>query len=124
MKTLRLALAALAVGLAAPALAASAQTTFTVNATVAANCSIAAAPINFPSYDPVNPAAVSATGTITVTCTATTPWTVGLNAGTGGAAGGATRSMSLGAGRLGYDLFRDAGHTQIWDNANPNAAAG
>jgi spore coat protein U-like protein len=92
--------------------AATATTTFAVTATVAATCIIAAAPLPFGTYSGVVDAVSS---TVTVTCTNTTPYNVGLSAGLAPLATVTTRGMvGPGAAVLGYGLFTNAGHTTNW----------
>ncbi len=93
----------------APAMAATATTTFAVTATVQATCSVTATPMAFGTYIPT--AASTNTATVTVTCTNTTPYTLGLNAGTATGATVTNRSMVNGAVLLNYGLFTDSGHT-------------
>jgi len=128
LRPLLLAVCACALG-AGGVLAATATTTFTVTAAVAANCTISAAAIVFPSYDPVVANAATAattTGSVTITCTKGSGPTIGLNAGTNpGAVAGVTRAMANGANRLGYELFQPAaapGNGGVWSDiggANP-----
>jgi spore coat protein U-like protein len=60
---------------------------------------------------------VNSTTTISVTCTNTTSYNVGLNAGTASGATVANRSMTgPAAALLGYKLFRDSGRTTNWGN--------
>ena len=109
--------------------AATATTTFTVTAAVSANCTISAAAIVFPSYDPVVANATTAattTGSVTITCTKGSGPTIGLNAGAnGGAVAGVTRAMANGTNHLGYELFQPAaapGNGGVWSDiggANP-----
>jgi len=95
-------------GLAAtPVQAATATTTFAINATVQATCSVTATPLAFGTYAPT--AASANTATVTVTCTNTTPYTLGLNAGLNGTV--TARAMKSGAVLLNYGLFTDSGHT-------------
>lgn len=106
---------ALAAGSAAtPGRAATVTTTFQVTATVAATCLISATNLSFGTY---TGALASSTSTITATCTNTTPYNVGLNAGTAPGATVTTRKMSGPAGALlGYTLSQDAAHTINWGN--------
>ena len=56
-----------------------------------------------------------ASSTVTVTCTNTTPYNVGLSAGLATGATVTTRSMTgPAAALLGYGLFSDAGHITNW----------
>jgi spore coat protein U-like protein len=95
-----------------PAGAATATTTFAVSATVVGTCLVAATPLGFGNYTGlVDPAS----STVTVTCTNTTPYNVGLNAGLATGATATSRSMTGPAlALLGYGLFSDAGHTTNW----------
>jgi spore coat protein U-like protein len=119
MKRLLLAVAAssalLAVIFLAPrARAAQATNTLTVTANVIASCQIAPAALSFGNYDTtVN----DGTGTITVTCNQGASYWIGL--GPGSNASGAQRRMQLAGSFLNYDLYRDSGRTQGWDNADP-----
>ena len=77
--------AALLAGLAfgAPAAqAATATTTFAVTLTVLNQCVVTATPLAFGSLALVGGTGGQATNTLTVTCTAGTPFTIGLNQGT------------------------------------------
>jgi spore coat protein U-like protein len=98
----------------APAGAATTTTTFQVTATVQATCLISATNLAFGTY---TGAQTDATSTISVTCTSSTPYNVGLDPGTATGATVTTRRMSgPGGALLGYALYRDAAHTQNWGN--------
>jgi spore coat protein U-like protein len=106
--------AALVLGLAALA---------PVPARAALDCSVAATGVAFGTYDPTLSAPDDSTGTITVTCIYTGPggadqtnYTVALSTGTSGSY--AQRQMSAGSSRLRYNLFGDAGRSQVWGNAS------
>ncbi len=107
--------------LAAPtARAATATNTLTVNATVLGICTIAPAALAFGNYDPTV-ANTDAFATITVHCTSGSSYWVGL--GLGSNASGAARRMAGGSAEfLTYELYRDAGHSTIWDNAAVTAS--
>jgi spore coat protein U-like protein len=97
-----------------PGEAATATTTFTVQITILANCAIdSASTLNFGSQGILS-ANVDQTSTIQVTCTNTTPYTIGLSAGTGAGATVATRKMTGGGNTIDYSLYRDVGRTQVW----------
>lgn len=122
---LRLALVAAALGLAAPALAQTATAAFQVTATVPNSCRIAATAVAFGSYDPLGGSAADASGTVTVTCTLSSAWWVGLDGGgNAGASAAAPRAMAAGGSFLGYDLFRDAARTVSWGNTVAAGASG
>ena len=99
----------LALGIAPMAGAASPATaSMTVSATVAATCIVSATAMAFGSYTGV---VLPATSTITVQCTNTTPYTLGLSAGGSTGATVTNRSMTgPGSALLGYGLYTDSGH--------------
>lgn len=70
--------------------------------------------------------AVAATGTIGLQCTNTTPYSIGLNAGTGSGATVAARRMTSGSGaHITYEIYRDSARTLIWgDTVNSNTVSG
>ncbi len=88
-------------------------TTFTVTATIVKNCTISATALSFGAY---SGALVNAQSTISVTCTNTTTYNVGLNAGTATGATVTTRKMTgqYHGGTLAYAMYRNTGHTQNW----------
>jgi spore coat protein U-like protein len=97
-----------------PALAATATTTFNVTATVQATCLISANNLGFGTYTGT---VINLTTTMSVTCTNSTPYNVGLNAGTAGGATVTTRAMSgPGGATLSYGLYQDSGHSTNWGN--------
>lgn len=106
-------LGCLALGLApTSAIAATATTTFAVTATVQATCLVSATPMAFGTY---TGAIASSSSTVSVTCTNTTPYNVGLSAGLATGATVTTRSMTgPGSALLGYSLFSDSARTVNW----------
>jgi spore coat protein U-like protein len=58
--------------------------------------------------------AVSSTSSVTVQCTNTTPYTVGLDKGLGSGASVTNRLMTNGSATLGYALFSDTARTVNW----------
>jgi spore coat protein U-like protein len=107
------ALGFLALGLAPiPAIAATATTTFSVTATVQSTCLVSATALAFGTY---TGAVATSTSAVSVTCTNTTPYNVGLSAGLATGATVTTRSMvGPASALLGYGLFQNAGHTTNW----------
>lgn len=95
------------------ALADTATTTFQVTATVADSCLVSATDLNFGAYDSVAATALDGTSTITVTCTAETAYTIGLDAGSGTPAA-TTRAMTGASTQLDYELYTDSGRTSVW----------
>ena len=98
------------------ALAAEATTTFQVTATVADSCRVTATDLDFGAYDSVAATALDGTSTITVTCTAKTPYEIGLDAGSGTPVV-TTRAMTGSDGastQLDYELYTETGPTNVW----------
>jgi spore coat protein U-like protein len=115
---------ALLVGAAPPVAAATASTTFLVSATVLSFCAVVATPLVFGNY---SGAQLDATNTISVTCTAGTSYTVGMNGGTGTGNSITARKMTKTAGTdlLNYSLFTDSSHSVNWgDLVGTNAPTG
>lgn len=109
--------AAMGVAFAGSVLAADQATdTFTVTATVAASCKVTATDLDFGAYDPLA-VALDGTSTITATCTAQTPYAIGLSAGNGTATTITTRAMTgddVGTTQLEYELYTDLSRSAIW----------
>ena len=99
-----------------PSSATTTTTTFTATITLAATCLInSASALNFGSAG-VLTANVDQTSTIAVQCTNTTPYNIGLDAGTGTGATVAVRKLSTGGATVNYTLYSDSGRTTIWGN--------
>src|SRR6202022_2487595 len=102
-------------------------TTFTVQLTITASCVInSASTLNFGSQG-VLTVNVDNTSTLQVQCTHTTPYNIGLDAGTGLGATVAARLLSNGANTIIYSLYSDSGRPTVWGNtvgANTVAATG
>ena len=78
------------------------------------SCTVSAGALGFGTYDPTLPAVLTSTGTIDITCTVTShsnPLSIALSAGSGTYT---ARTMMSGASKLGYNLYLDAAHTQVW----------
>ena len=94
--------------------AATATSTFAVQVTIAATCTInSASTLNFGSVGILS-ANTDQTSTIQVQCTNTTPYTIGLDAGTGSGATVATRKLTSGANTVNYSLYSDSGRATLW----------
>jgi spore coat protein U-like protein len=91
--------------------AATATGTFTVTAAVAASCLISATDMSFGVYAG---SLTNATSSISVTCTNTTPYNVGLDGGTAPGGHPNNRRMRGLGGSLAYSLFRNSARTLIW----------
>ena len=90
----------------------TATTTFQVTATVADSCLVSATDLNFGAYDPA--AVKDGTSTITVTCTAQTPYTIGLDAGQHFATTRAMIGDDTDTTLLKYELYTEPGHGSVW----------
>ena len=119
----RLLLAVMLTGIAAPTLAATATSTFSVTGTVVATCSISAAALNFGSTipTPVN-SNIDVNSTITATCSNAVAYSVALNAGQGAGATMASRKMSSGINTVNYTMYTDSGRTTIWGDGTAGSS--
>ena len=100
----------------APAFAATSTSTatFAVTATVNAACTISATSLAFGTYAST---AATAQSSITVTCSNTTAYNVGLNQGSTTGATVTTRQMTGPSGAtLNYALYQNSGLTTNWGN--------
>lgn len=102
-------------GLSSPALAATATGSFTVQITIQASCVlVSTATLTFTAVG-VIAANDDASTTLSVQCTNTTPYNIGLNAGTGTGATVASRKMTAPGGALvNYTLYSDTNRTTVW----------
>jgi spore coat protein U-like protein len=93
--------------------ASTATGSFNVQVAIASTCVVTSATnLNFGTQGVLS-AAVNQTSTITVTCTNTTPYNIGLNQGVNGSSV-TTRQMSSGSATINYSLFSNAGMTTNW----------
>src|SRR5229473_6700171 len=109
----------LAVGLAlttSAAYPASTTSTFQVQLTIQAQCLInSASTLNFGTQGVLS-ANVDQTSAIQVQCTNTTPYNIGLDAGTGAGATVTTRKLTGGGVTINYSLYSDSARTSVWGN--------
>jgi spore coat protein U-like protein len=95
-----------------PAHSATATATFAVSASIVAGCGITAAPLAFGAYTGVQ---VDAESSLSVNCTNTTAYSVGLGAGTsGGTAPARQMSGTPVANKLFYALYSDVTRAINW----------
>lgn len=102
-----------------------ATTTFKVKLVVQKACSVAATDLDFGTQD--STAAnfgASTNGSVTVTCSKSTPYIVGLapSNGSGVGAGGMTSGTT--SDTVNYQLYQNSGLTTVWGNTGTLAAAG
>ncbi len=94
----------------------AAITPITVKITVQHSCTVSPATLAFGNYTSGASSALDAVVNIQVTCTNTTPYKVGLDAGIGPSATVSTRKMTSGANTLNYSLYQNASRTILWGN--------
>lgn len=95
--------------------AATTTTTFNVSLTITSACTVSATAMAFGSSGIIS-ASIDASSTVTVTCSNTTPYSVGLDAGIGAGATVTTRKMTSGGATVDYSLYQDNGRSTIWGN--------
>lgn len=119
MKEFAFLLSVASLAITSPALAATATATFNVTMTITSQCQVTNhTNLNFGSAG-VLATAVDQTNTLDITCTNTTPYTIGLDVGAH--ASGAQRRMLGGTTNseyILYNLYSDAGRTTPWGNAS------
>jgi len=92
----------------------SATTSFTVTVIIQAACTIAANPLSFGNYAG---ALISSSTTVSVTCTKSANYNLGLSAGSSSGATVTTRKMTgPSSSLLNYKLFSNSGYTTNWGN--------
>lgn len=91
--------------MAGTAFAGTASSTLTVTGSVDPNCTISAGAMAFGAYNGV--ANVEATADITLTCTNTTGWSLGLD-------GIRTLSSASTGGALGFQIYKESTHTNVF----------
>ena len=88
---------------------------FNVQVAIAATCVVTSATTLDFGTQGVLSANIDQTSTITITCTNTTPYNIGLDKGLNGSSV-TTRQMKAGSELVNYSLFSDAGRTVNWGN--------
>jgi spore coat protein U-like protein len=96
-----LAILCLAAGLASPA--------------SRADCSLQVQPVTFGNYDFQSSRDLEGVGRITVTCDASTSYSITLGPGAGSYA---TRLMQNGSHQLAYNLYTDVIHSTVWGDGS------
>lgn len=87
-----------------------------------ASCTTSASGVAFGSYAPLTGAARDSVGTVQVSCSLLgllsllVSYDVKLS--TGGSASYATRQMASGTHHLGYNLYLNSAHTQVWGDGS------
>ena len=97
--------------------------TFAVQASVGSDCIVSATDLIFPTSTGLISAAIPGMSSLSVTCTSTTAYTVGLGNGATGT-GPTTRKMTNGASSITYGLYRDSAFAQPWSAVAGGMASG
>jgi len=101
---------------------------FDVTLKIIANCTISAAPLDFGEAQGLLSTPLNVNTTVSVTCTNTTPYNVGLNAGTGTGSTIATRYMSAATsgntGTVQFNLYQTSGATNWGNTQGTDTVAG
>ena len=105
-----------------PAFAATTSTTLNVDATVTANCTVSSSALSFGNVNPLSGSDVDGSGGITVTCTNGTDWEATAGVGSGSGASYADRRMTAGTDLLSYNIYTDAGRTNVWGDGTGGTA--
>ncbi len=123
--SLRSLLCLIAIVLVVPARLPAATKTakFNVTATVQNDCTVAATDLAFGTIGLLS-SNVDSTSTLTITCTPTTPYKVGLDAGDVSGSTVDNRLMGSGTSTLRYQLYSDTARTQIWRDAVDSTVGG
>jgi spore coat protein U-like protein len=97
--------------------AATAQSSFQVQMTVLASCAVnSTTTLDFGSTALLS-SSIDQSSSVELQCSQTTPYNVGLNAGTTTGGTVATRKLTAGGAQtINYTLYRDAARTQVWGN--------
>jgi len=90
-------------------------TSFQATATVPSACTVGATNLNFGSVGTLA-SNVDSTSSISVLCSNTTPYNIGLNAGNGTGATVSNRMMTLSGATVNYALYSNSGRTSNWGN--------
>jgi spore coat protein U-like protein len=102
--------------IASPAGASTATNTFTATITVQASCLVVSTnTLDFGTQSTLA-ANTDVSATFAVQCTNTTPYNVGLNAGTTAGGTVATRLMTSGSATISYRTYSNAARTTNWGN--------
>jgi spore coat protein U-like protein len=103
---------------AAPAWAASVSAQFNVTATVLKNCAVSASDLAFGDYTAGSGSPVTASTTVSVTCTAALAYTVALDGGQT-TSDVTARAMTDGAAHnLSYGLYTTNGYGTVWGDGS------
>jgi spore coat protein U-like protein len=105
-RTTCLAVSLLAIGACLGSRVAQAQST---------TCTASATGVAFGAYDPFSSVPLESTGSVSVTCSASTSYTIALSAGQGSFS---NRTMSSGAHLLDYNLYTSSLRSTVWGDGS------
>jgi len=94
--------------------------TLLVSVAVEPTCTISANPLSFPTYHP-GLGSVTANTTLSVRCSRGAPFTLAMDAGSGGG-NLAQRLMTSGTSTLQYNLYTNAARTEVWGDGSISSA--
>jgi spore coat protein U-like protein len=77
----------------------------------AAECTVSTTPLNFGKFDPLAGTPAGSSGTIGISCSVSTAYTISINGGTGSVD---DRRMTSGTHTLAYQLFTDVSLSYVW----------
>lgn len=101
--------------------AATDTTTFTVSASIVADCNLSATNLVFGTYDAASGSPLDAASSISVYCSNGLAYDVALNVGSGGGTF-ATRTLVSGGNTLNFNLFSNAARSSIWGDGTGSTA--
>jgi spore coat protein U-like protein len=109
--------------------AGTASGSLAVSASIANNCTVGTSTMAFGAYDPVGTnasTALTATGTVALTCIKNDSTTITLGLGNNSThASGTTRAMTDGASDyLSYELYTSSARSTVWNTTNTVAYTG
>ncbi len=93
----------------------TASTSFSATATVLSTCNVSATSVNFGSIGILS-GNTDAQATLSIQCSPSLPYTIGLDGGTTGATDPTQRKMSLSGANVTYGLYRDTARALPWGN--------
>jgi spore coat protein U-like protein len=89
------------------------------------SCTVTVSGIDFGTYTPLQSSALDINGTINIACTGVTANnSVTIDLSTGLSNSYMTRTLVSGASTLSYNLYLDAGYTQVWGNGTGTSGEG
>lgn len=95
---------------------------FTVSATVTDTCqNLTASNISFGTYNPLSSSNTDVTGSIAITCTNNTSYSIALSAGNSGSFS-ARQLNDGGSNNLNYNLYTSSGYSTVWGDGTGSSS--